>query len=285
MSIMTSRTCRDDLSSGESSGARAASVLRRRVRVTLRRVIESESIKLRSLRSSRYALAAIALLVLLLGVFMAVGEVVAEPEATSGTVDALGGSLSGVGIAELVAAALGVLVVTGEYASGMIRSTFTAVPRRWLVVVAKALVVAATVFAAAMVATLLAFTVAQQLLASDGKSISFSAPGVLRALVGAALYLAVVAVLGAGFGWLLRSTAGALMTLFAILYLLPVLEVVLPRRVSDAVMPYLPANAGSAVMQLTPGDLLAPWTGFAVLLGYSALLLCAAALVVQRRDA
>jgi ABC-2 type transport system permease protein len=285
MSTTTSRTSKDDVSRGVRPGAQAAGVLRRPLGVTLRRVIGSELIKLRSLRSSRYALVAIALLVVLLGVFMAVGEVVAEPEANGETVDALGGSLSGVGIAELVAAALGVLVVTGEYASGMIRSTFTAVPRRWLVVAAKALVVAAAVFAAAVAATLLAFTVAQQLLASDGKSISFGGPGVLRALVGAALYLAVVAVLGAGFGWLLRSTAGALMTLFAILYLLPVLEVVLPRTVSDAVMPYLPANAGSAMMQLTPGDLLAPWTGFAVLLGYCALLLGAAALVVQRRDA
>jgi ABC-2 type transport system permease protein len=285
MSTTTSRTSRDDVSSGERPGAQAARVLRRSEGVTLPRVITSESIKLRSLRSSRYALAAIALLVVLLGVFMAVGEVVAEPDSNGETVDALGGSLSGVGIAELIAAALGVLVVSGEYASGMIRSTFTAVPRRWLVVVAKALVVAATVFAAALAATLLAFTIAQQLLISDGKSISFSAPGVLRALVGAALYLALVAVLGAGFGWLLRSTAGALMTLFAVLYLLPVLEVVLPRGVSDTVMPYLPSNAGSALMQLTPGDLLAPWTGFAVLLGYSALVLGAAAVVVQRRDA
>jgi ABC-2 type transport system permease protein len=282
---MSTTTSRDDVSSGERPGAQAARVLRRPEGVTLPRVITSESIKLRSLRSSRYALAAIALLVVLLGVFMAVGEVVAEPESNGETVDALGGSLSGVGIAELIAAALGVLVVSGEYASGMIRSTFTAVPRRWLVVVAKALVVAVSVFAAALAATLLAFTIAQQLLSSDGKSISFSAPGVLRALVGAALYLALVAVLGAGFAWLLRSTAGALMTLFAILYLLPVLEVVLPRRVSDTVMPYLPANAGSALMQLTPGGLLAPWAGFAVLLGYSALVLGAAAVVVQRRDA
>jgi ABC-2 type transport system permease protein len=281
----TTRTSTDDVSRGERPDAQAAGVLRRPLGVTLQRVIGSELIKLRSLRSSRYALIAIALLVILLGVFMAVGEVVAEPEGNGETVDALGGSLSGVGIAELIAAALGVLVVTGEYSSGMIRSTFTAVPRRWLVVVAKALVVATAVFAAAVAATLLAFTVAQQLLASDGKPISFSGPGVLRALVGAALYLAVVAVLGAGFGWLLRSTAGALMTLFAILYLLPVLEVVLPRRVSDTVMPYLPANAGSAMMQLTPGDLLAPWTGFAVLLGYATVLLGAAVLVVQRRDA
>jgi ABC-2 type transport system permease protein len=282
---MSTTTSRDDVSSGERPGSQAARVLRRQGGVTLPRVITSESIKLRSLRSSRYALAAIALLVVLLGVFMAVGEVVAEPESDGETVDALGGSLSGVGIAELIAAALGVLVVSGEYASGMIRSTFTAVPRRWLVVVAKALVVAVAVFAAALAATLLAFTIAKQLLTSDGKPISFSAPGVLRALVGAALYLALVAVLGAGFGWLLRSTAGALMTLFAILYLLPVLEVVLPQRVSDTVMPYLPANAGSALMQLTPGDLLTPWTGFAVLLGHSALVLGAAAVVVQRRDA
>jgi ABC-2 type transport system permease protein len=285
MSTTTSRTSREHLPGGEDPGRQAVSALRRPAGVTLRRVIDSEWIKLRSLRSSRYALAVIALLVVLLGVFMAVGEVVAEPEAKGETVDPLGGSLSGVGLAELIAAALGVLVVTAEYASGTIRSTFTAVPRRWLVVVAKALVVAGTVFVAAVAATLLAFTVAQQLLASDGKSISFSAPGVLRALVGAALYLAVVAVLGAGLGWLLRSTAGALMTLFAILYLLPVLEVVLPRSVSDTVMPYLPANAGSALMQLTPGDLLAPWTGFAVLLGYAALLVGTAALVVQRRDA
>jgi ABC-2 type transport system permease protein len=285
MSTTTSRTSREHSPSSDRPGARTATAVRRPPGVTLPRVITSEWVKLRSLRSSRYSVAAIALLLVLLGVFTAIGEVVTDPEGNGETVDALGGSLSGVGIAELVAAALGVLVVTGEYASGMIRSTFTAVPRRWMVVLAKALVVAGTVFVASVAATLLTFAVAQQLFASDGKSISFSAPGVPRALVGAALYLGLIAVLGGGFGWLLRSTAGALMTLFAILYLLPVLEVVLPRNVSDAVMPYLPGNAGSVVMQLTSGDLLAPWTGFAVLLGYSALLLCAAALVVQRRDA
>ncbi|HYO33590.1 MAG TPA: hypothetical protein VES21_12135 [Nocardioidaceae bacterium] len=281
----TQHTTRNQTPAPAASVSVATSRATANAGVTSRRVVRSEWIKFRSLRSTRYALAAVALAIIGLGVFMAIGEVVAEDVSRNGTVDALGGSLSGVGFAELLASALGVLLVTGEYSSGSIRLTFTAVPRRLTVLVAKAVVAALTVFTTAMVSTLLAFTVAQRLLARDDITLSWTAPGVPRALIGAALYLAVVSVMGVGFGWLLRSTAGALMALFAVFYLLPIIEILLPASTGDRIGPYLPSNAGSAVMRLAPGPLLEPWTGFAVFVGYALLMLAGAALVLRRRDA
>lgn len=281
----TQHTTRNQTPAAAASVSVATSRATANAGVTSRRVVRSEWIKFRSLRSTRYALAAVALAIIGLGVFMAIGEVVAEDVSRNGTVDALGGSLSGVGFAELLASALGVLLVTGEYSSGSIRLTFTAVPRRLTVLVAKAVVAALTVFTTAMVSTLLAFTVAQRLLARDDITLSWTAPGVPRALIGAALYLAVVSVMGVGFGWLLRSTAGALMALFAVFYLLPIIEILLPASTGDRIGPYLPSNAGSAVMRLAPGPLLEPWTGFAVFVGYALLTLAGAALVLRRRDA
>lgn len=281
----TQHTTRNQTPAPAASVSVATSRATANAGVTSRRVVRSEWIKFRSLRSTRYALAAVALAIIGLGVFMAIGEVVADDVSRNGTVDALGGSLSGVGFAELLASALGVLLVTGEYSSGSIRLTFTAVPRRLTVLVAKAVVAALTVFTTAMVSTLLAFTVAQRLLARDDITLSWTAPGVPRALIGAALYLAVVSVMGVGFGWLLRSTAGALMALFAVFYLLPIIEILLPASTGDRIGPYLPSNAGSAVMRLAPGPLLEPWTGFAVFVGYALLTLAGAALVLRRRDA
>lgn len=281
----TQHTTRNQTPAPAASVSVATSRATANAGVTSRRVVRSEWIKFRSLRSTRYALAAVALAIIGLGVFMAIGEVVADDVSRKGTVDALGGSLSGVGFAELLASALGVLLVTGEYSSGSIRLTLTAVPRRLTVLVAKAVVAALTVFTTAMVSTLLAFTVAQRLLARDDITLSWTAPGVPRALIGAALYLAVVSVMGVGFGWLLRSTAGALMALFAVFYLLPIIEILLPASTGDRIGPYLPSNAGSAVMRLAPGPLLEPWTGFAVFVGYALLMLAGAALVLRRRDA
>jgi ABC-2 type transport system permease protein len=262
---------------GEAAGSDVAGI-------TPGRVLLSEWIKLRSLRSTYVILAAAALAIIGFGVFMAVGTVVADTPPAEGA-DPLGGSLYGIALAELIVAALGVLSVTGEYASGVIRTWLPAVPRRWPLLLAKAGVVATTVFVVSLGATLLAFLGAALVLAGNGRSLSVTEPGVLRALIGAALYLAAVALLGMGFGWLLRSTAGALATLLAVLYVPPVLGILLPRDLGDHVMPYVPSNAGSAVMQLTPSGLLQPWAGFAVFLGYAALTLAAGAIVLQRRDA
>ncbi len=257
----------------------------RRQEVTLSRVVRAEWTKLRSLRTPAWLFALTGLGIVLLGTMMAIGTVVAGVSAEEEEVDALGGALTGISPVELLVGALGALAVTTEYSSGTIRSTLAAVPRRLPVLVAKAVVVALAVLTVALVSVLVAFTATRGMLAGQGVSLPFTAPGVPRALVGAALYLTVVALLGAGFGWLLRSAVGALAALVGVLYVLPVLGIVLPEGAAAVVVPLMPGNAGAAVMQLGPAGLLAPWAGIAVFAGYAVLLLAVAALVLRRRDA
>ncbi|HYN93071.1 MAG TPA: ABC transporter permease [Pilimelia sp.] len=252
--------------------------------VTVRRVLLAELIKLRSVRSTTYALLTTVLAIAGLAVFAAVGATV-QAGAPEGP-DPTGGSLAGLSLAGYVIAALGVLAVTAEYRTGTIASTLAAVPRRGTVLVAKALAVAGVVFPVTVASTVGAFVAVRAVLATAGIDISLGEPGVLRAVVGGALYLTVVALLGSGLGWLLRSTAGALAALFGVLILLPVAALLLPAGLRAAVLPYLPDSAGMAIVQTTPADgQLAPWTGFAVFSAYAAGTLLAAAWALRRRDA
>jgi ABC-type transport system involved in multi-copper enzyme maturation permease subunit len=220
-----------------------------------------------------------------MGTFAAVGILVgqAPPSGPQG-VDPLGGSLSGIGFTELLVGVLGVLTVTGEYASGMIRVSLTAVPRRIPVLVGKAVVAAAAVLVVTVPAALLAFLGARTVLAREGISLSLAEPGVLRAILGAGLYSAVLAVFGVAFGTLLRNTAGAVASLFGLMYVLPVVGILLP-DLGTRLMPYLPGNAGGAILKVRPSDMLAPWTGFALFVGYAVVATVIAALVMRRRDA
>jgi ABC-2 type transport system permease protein len=258
-------------------------------RVTLPRVISAELIKLRTIRSTVSAALIAAVSIVAAGVFGAIGIIVSKPPpggaGEAATMDPAGGALTGVSIAVYAIAALGVLVVTSEYATGSIKPTLAAVPRRGLLIAGKAIALAAVTFAVTLAATLTTFVAAQAVLATAGETVSLTAPGVLRAVVGAALYLTVVAVLGSGFGWLLRSTAGAIATLVAVLVLPPVIGLLLPTKIAAVVVPYLPDNAGTAIMQLAPTGQLGPWAGFAVFLGYAAVVLAGAVLVVRHRDA
>jgi ABC-2 type transport system permease protein len=159
------------------------------------------------------------------------------------------------------------------------------VPRRAQLVLAKALALAAATLPVMLAAVLTTFLAAQAILSTGDVSVSLTAPGVARAVVGAALYLTGITVLGAGFGWLLRSTAGALAVLFGVLVVLPVIGLLLPRHVGAAVLPYLPDSAGTAIMQITPSGQLSPWTGQTVFAGYVLLTLAGAVIALQRRDA
>ena len=259
------------------------------VRVTLTRVTASEWNKLRGLRSTPWALLAAALSIVGLGTFTAIGVVMqrvpADGFADAALTDPLGGALAGVRLAGYVLAGLGVLAVTSEYRSAGITASLAAVPRRWQLVVGKALAVGAVTFVTMVMSTGVAFLAAKAVLSTADVTISFSGPGVLRALVGAALYLAFLAVVGTAYGWLLRSTAGAVVALVGVLVLLPVVVHVLPTSIGEAISPYLPSNAGTAIMQLAPGDQLGPWTGFAVFVGYVAVVLTSATALLRRRDA
>jgi ABC-2 type transport system permease protein len=271
-----------------AAGAVARAASRPPGTVTTARVVHAELVKLRTVRSTVSMVAATAASLVGMGAFAAVGTVVGDaPPAglADPTTDPTAGSLSGVGLAVFFVAALGVLPVTGEYSSGTVRATLAAVPGRRRLVAGKTMAVAATALAVTLASTLGSFLVARAIVATDGVTASLGQPGVARAVVGAALYLTLVAVLATGLAWLLRSAAGALAAVFGVLFLLPVVGLLLPAPVAAAVLPYLPNNAGTAIMQLSDGGQLGPWTGLAVFAGYAAATLAAAVALLRRRDA
>ena len=251
------------------------------IRVTGRRVLAAEWIKARSVRSTWWLLAAVVASLAAAGVSPALTFTLGGEGSGEATADATGGALSGVSFTQLLVAALGVVLVSSEYGSGLIRATFAAVPSRLPVLAGKAGVATVATFLPALATVLAAFVAAQAVLAGADVSISLADPGVLRAVVGAALFLAVSAVLGTAFGWLVRSTAGALATVFGFLFVLPLLGLLIP-----GITPYLPSNAGTAVLQTDPGaGSLGPWVGLGLFAGYAAALLAAAGYVLRRRDA
>ena len=262
-------------------------------RVTQMRVAVSEWTKLRTLRSTRYALLA--------GVAMTIGFAIipalvnASRWSTMSAADRAGfhpleTSLIGVTIAQLAIGVLGVLVISGEYSTGMIRSTFAAVPKRLPVLWAKAGVFGLVTLVLALPSTLIAFFSAQAILRGHSLNghdiaLSFSDPGVARAVIGGALYLTLIGLLGLGLGAILRNTAGGISALAAILFVLPPLTSVLPASWGDTISPYLPSNAGTAIMQTGhPAHTLAPWTGLGLLAGYTAVAIALAAIQLRRRD-
>lgn len=250
-------------------------------RLTLGGVVDSEWLKARSLRSTWYITAGQVGAVVGIGTINAVGAALgkANPQAPA---DPLAGALTGIGLAQLLAAALGILAVTGEYATGTIGPSLSAVPRRRALVVAKAFVAGALTLAAGVAAVAASFTLAHVIADREALAANATEPTVLRALGGAAVYLCLTTVVGAACGWLVRSTMGGTALVVAILYLPGLLALVVPG--GDDAAPYLPANAGSALLQLGPTTLLSPLAGLAVLTAYSAGITALAAVRLNRGD-
>jgi hypothetical protein len=117
--------------------------------------------------------------------------------------------------------------------------------------------------------------------------VSFAAPGALRAVIGAALYLTVLALLGLGLGALIRNTAGGIAAVTGLIFVLEAVRLALPQSWQASVVPYFPGNADWAVYSVPPdnGGMLAPWSGFALFCGYVAVTSAAAAVLLRRRDA
>jgi ABC-2 type transport system permease protein len=257
-------------------------------KVTQARVLLSEWTKIRSLRSTIFSL--LAAIVFIVGLAILVPMVTVSHWPPRDPREALGfdpttRTLSGIFLAQLAIGVLGVLLITGEYATGMIRATFAAVPARLPVLWAKAAVFAAVTLVLMVPTVLGAFLIGQSILTSKHLQTNLSSPGVLRAVIGAALFLTVVGLLGIGLGALLRNTAGGISTLFGLLFVLPIIVRFLPSSWSDPINKYLPSNAGEAITHVHPDPtLLAPWTGFGFFFGYAAVILIAAAISLRMRD-
>ncbi|MDQ6840185.1 MAG: ABC transporter permease [Actinomycetota bacterium] len=255
--------------------------------VTQRRVLRSEWIKLRTLRSTVIVLAVTIIGMVGIGLLIAAvtnhnfASMAADERAHFNAIDRV---LGGVNIAQLTVGVLGVLIISGEYSTGMIRATFGAVPTRLPVLWAKLVVFASVVFAVCIVASFAAFLGGEALLGTHG--VSLSTPGALRAVVGVALYLTVAGLLGVAFGFIVRNTAGGIAALFGLLLVLPGLSNLLPTSWQNSVVPYFPSNAGQALYsQHSDHAMMHPWAGFALFVGYLAIAVFFAALSLRRRDA
>jgi ABC-type transport system involved in multi-copper enzyme maturation permease subunit len=256
-------------------------------KVTQARVFLSEWTKLRSVRSTRWSL--VVAFAATLGVGAIASAVVvnhwphmqAHDRADFHPLDV---NFAGVQLAQLAIGVLGVLVITAEYSTGMIRASFTAVPKRLPVLWGKAVVYGATTLALMLPAVLLSFVIVQAILSRRHIEVAFSAPHVARAVFGAALYLTVVGLFALGLGAIVRNTAGGIAAFAGIMFVLPPLMNVLPTSWNDAASPYLPLAAGEAIMSTTAGNHLAPWVGLLLFFGYAAAAIAVAAFLLTRRD-
>ncbi|MGR3868568.1 ABC transporter permease [Streptomyces graminifolii] len=274
----------------DSAAPAPAKAARPPYKVTGRRVLRSEWAKLWSLRSTWITLGLGLLFLIAFGLIAAAhykssyGSGHLQPDDANST--ALGISLFGTNFAQLALGVLGVLVTAGEYSTGMIRSTLAAVPRRLPVLWSKALVFGVVALGVSLVGVFVAFPIVSGIVSGTPAALTFAHSGVVRSLLGAGLYLGLVAVIGTALGALLRSVAGGISVLVASLMLVPGLISLLPSSWQDDISPYLPSNAGQAMFALThDSTTLSPGAGLLVFLAWTALTLAGAAYRLVRTDA
>jgi hypothetical protein len=207
--------------------------------VTLGGAIRSEWIKFRSVRST--------VVVLALTVVVMVASTVTGPRVSYNPIDQ---SVFGTPFATFTIGILGVLVITGEYTTGMILATFCAVPRRLSVLWAKAAAFSAVVFTVMLATALAAFWTGQARYGSGGATLA--SPGALRSVTGTAVFLTMTGLIGVGLGFLTRSTAGGVTAVIGFALVLPQAGDVLPASWQPHVVPYLPFQAGEAVYVVQP---------------------------------
>ena len=272
---------------GRAEAAGLATAARPSRLVRARDVLASEWTKLRSLRSNRWTLSVAA--VVTLGLTVIVAESFASAPATgpnAAPVDTLASSfLAYAEYTVLPVTVLSVLVFTSEYASGLIRTTFTAVPRRRAVLAAKATVAGVAALAAGELLGLACFLITQAILSGKHQGVSLSHPGAARAVLAAGFVLAASALVGVGAGAIIRHTAGAIAAALTVVYLLAALCMVLPAPWNTRLGRFtMPVAAYQEVTLHPQPDLLSPGLSLLVLIAWPAAVLVAAAIVLTRRD-
>jgi ABC-2 type transport system permease protein len=262
-----------------------------RGRVTQGRLLRSEWTKLWSLRSTRWSL---------LAAFVAMGAGGIASAAVSmsqwsrlsahdrATFDSVDTAVIGLNGAQLAIGVLGVLVISGEYSTGMIHASLMAAPRRLPVLWAKIGVFAAATFVLMLLASTISFFAVQLIVSEHHQQHAIGDPRALRVVIGTALFLTVLGVMTTGMGALVRSSAGGIAMFVGVLLIVRLLVKFLPSSIADSVVPYLPSSAGTTLATHTlfeDAHHLSPWAGFAVFCGYAALAVVAGAVVLMRRDA
>jgi ABC-2 type transport system permease protein len=248
-------------------------------------VIRMEWLKLRSVRSTWYIVAAFT--AALVGVAMLVlshdhwTQMTASGRASF---DPVNDSYTGLALGQLLFGALGVLAVSSEFASGLIRSTFAAVPSRPRVLAAKTVITGVVTLAAGEIAAFAAYAAGEMMLTSPAPHATLGQPGVLRAVLMAGAYPALIALIGLGLGAIIRHTAGAICALVGVLFVLPLLFVTPAlQNAGQNFLPHPMANALTAVKALP--HTLPPGLVFSLLCAYAMAALAAGAWALTRHDA
>ena len=264
--------------------------------VTFARVVTGEWVKFRTVRSTVWTLVATVVLMVGFATLAAWGSTLTLEDAPAVVGMNVAQLLSaGYQLGQLAVAVLGVLTITGEYSTGMIRSSFAAVPRRTPVLAAKALVLALVVAAVTVVTMALSYVATMPFHAELEATFDLSSAETLRMTVGLPLYLVGVALLAFAAGALLRHTAGAITPVLAALVVIDHVVVLVPLRFFEVISPFLPSAAGRRVLfdeemlttldAVTEGATLTPWQGYGVLVAWVAVLVTVAAVRLRRRDA
>jgi ABC-2 type transport system permease protein len=249
------------------------------------RLLSMEWTKLRTVRSSLWTFLSAFLIGIGLPMLLALA-VISDPHGPGSDFDAAGFSMVGMFFAQLIIGAAGVLVISAEYSTGTIRTTLTATPQRLAMLTAKTLVFAVVTVIVSMVTTFVAFLGTQPILDTKNLGTSLSEGQSLRIVVGGALYVAVVGLLGLGLGTILRSTAFAVSTVVGLLFVLPIVTAFVPQSWREGWVKYLPGNAGGGMFSSTSDPTaLGPWSGLAVIAGWALLALVVGAVLLRRRDA
>jgi hypothetical protein len=189
-------------------------------------------------------------------------------------------------IAQLVFAVFGVITVTSEYSTGMIRTSLAAVPRRVRMMSAKMLVFTLVAFVAAQVIALAAFALSQMVIQGQAPSASLHQHLVLRVVIGAGLYLALLGLLGSAIGVLFRHAAAGIAVMVGLMLVLPGIVAALPNSWSQPIGEFWPTQAGQRIYELhRDSHTLSAWVGFGWMALFTAIVITVAFTLLQRRDA
>lgn len=255
-----------------------------------RGVLASEWTKLRSVRSTYLTMFGAAIGALLIGLLVTHSDVTSWPHKSPGErarFDPVSDSLIGFAIVQLAFGVLGVLAISSEYGTGMSRTTFAAVPRRRTVLAAKIAVTGALTLAIGEALVFVTFFLGQLVLSARHLDVTLGDPHVLRAVSGAGLYLAVLALVGLGLGAIIRHTAGAIATLFGLTFILPELARALPSPWNTDVSKWTLNDAVQTIVTTAHPDSTWPSVPTALLVcgTYVVVTLGAAGFLITRRDA
>jgi hypothetical protein len=246
----------------------------------VRAVTKMEWLKIRSVRSTAWTL-----LVFAAGM-IGVAILVLSRRHQSATFDPTNAGFAGLAIGQLAVGVLGVLTVTSEFSSGMIRATLAAAPRRPLVLAAKAAVLAAVALVAGEILAFAAFGAGEAVLQAPAHHATLGQPGVLRAVLMAGAYPALIGLIGLGLGAVIRHTAGAICAVAGMLFVLPLILIPMGTSVQNAAEKFLPMiiaeNSMTAVRPVA--DSLSAGAGFGLLCLYTAAALAAGCWALARRD-